>query len=242
MTRPPTWTTVNVACPKWWKAIRSRPRTWRPRGTTPARPRATPRRPWSRNWRIGRSAAPPPTPRSSAPSSTVGMCSRRARPWCRPSWPLPWCNCWSATSRTSSTTSSPPGWRKCSTRSRGVTPRACRGCVVSTSEDKPPRESRRSDSRSWWGTTWPTSTPRRSAPCHCPVPTSCSVWGVTAPTWTATVRGSTSRRTWPPTNSPRKRPKSCSPSPAVTVNWAPTRGPGGPSWPSPAGSAPTSPR
>ena len=93
---------------------------------------------------IGR---PSTTPRSWGRSWTAATCSRRARPWCRRSWPSPWSRCWSSISSTSSTTTSPRRWRRRSTRSPGARRPACRGCAGSTSA---PRARR--GSRSWSAT------------------------------------------------------------------------------------------
>ena len=68
-------------------ADRAAPRPGRARHQA-ARP-ATPRHPWSRSSKTGRSAARPPTRRSSARSWTAATCSRRAPRWCLPSWPSP---------------------------------------------------------------------------------------------------------------------------------------------------------
>ena len=95
--------------------------------------RATPRRAWSRTSRSGRSGARPRTPRSSARSSTAATCSRRAPRWSPRSWPSPWSPCSSSTSAAWSTTTSPRGWRRTSTRSPAARRPGCPGCAGSTS-------------------------------------------------------------------------------------------------------------
>ena len=49
------------------------------------------------------------------------------------SWPSPSSRCSNGTSASSSTTSSPPGWKTRSTRSPAASPSGCRGCAGSTS-------------------------------------------------------------------------------------------------------------
>ena len=105
----------------------------RPPSTPPGPRPATPRRRWSRSSKTGRSGGRPRTRPSSAPSSTAATCSRRAPRWSPRSSPSPSSPCSSATSASWSTTSSPRGWKTCSTRSPAVRPSGCRGCAGSTS-------------------------------------------------------------------------------------------------------------
>ena len=132
-TTPRTPTTRSAASRCWPSASRSR-RCASTRPSTPrGRPPGTPRQAWSRSLKTGRSAARPPTRRSSARSWTAATCSRRARRSCRASSRSPWSPCSSGTSASSSTTSSPPGWRTRSTRSPAARPNGSPGCTASTS-------------------------------------------------------------------------------------------------------------
>ena len=71
------------------RALRGRTATRR------RRPRATPRRRWSRRWRSSASAARPPTPRSCRRSRTAATSGRRARRSSRPGRRSRSSGCWS---------------------------------------------------------------------------------------------------------------------------------------------------
>ena len=75
---------------------------------------------------------------TSARSWTVATCSRRAPRSSPPTSPSPWSPCWSGTSASWWTTSSPRGWKACWTRSRTARRHVCRGCAGSTSAGTSP--------------------------------------------------------------------------------------------------------
>ena len=76
--RAPFLRSKSARCSPCWASI--------PSSTSPSRRRASRRPRWSRCWRSWASAARPPTPRSSAPSSTsAATCGASAAPSSRPS-------------------------------------------------------------------------------------------------------------------------------------------------------------
>ncbi len=108
------------------------------------------------------------TRRSSAPSPRGTTCSRRAPRWCRPGWPSRSPGCWRTTSRSWSTTPSPPRWRRCWTRSPTGTPSGSGCSPTSTSgpATPPTRTSRPATTAkvcSGWCRSWAIST-RASCP------------------------------------------------------------------------------
>ena len=97
-------------------ARRSRSSAPRPRSTKRHRPHDSRKRPSSRSWSGSASAGRRRTRRPSPRSSGAATCSVRARRWCPASRRLPSRRCCAITSGTSSRPTSPPKWKRISTR------------------------------------------------------------------------------------------------------------------------------
>ena len=144
-------------------------------------------------------AARPHTPRSSAPSRTVAMWSRRAVRWSCHGWRSPWSGCSKAISTASLTTTSPPRWRTISTRSPLATRTAPTGSPSSISAVTPPNPTSRGPaaSRNSSVSTSRRSTPARSTPSNCSTTTRaarCSCGSAGSPYLERNVAGPDARR------------------------------------------------
>jgi DNA topoisomerase-1 len=111
----------------------------RPSSTSPNRLPATPRRPWSSNWKRTASDGLPPTPPSSPPSRSAVTSPSRADGWCPPSWAWRLPTCWWKTSTTSSKCTTPRAWKRSWTKSRKASATGARPCASFT----------RNSSRTW---------------------------------------------------------------------------------------------
>ena len=87
------------------------------RDIRPRRRRDTPKRRWSSGSKRKASAGRRPTRRPSRRFSGAATCRGRARRWCRASRRSPSRGCCASTSAITSTSASPPKWRRSSTRS-----------------------------------------------------------------------------------------------------------------------------